>query len=265
MGSLTPLRCEVFILFIGFLFLCVNQFRRINRGEFWHLRSGHPSCESFSCSQSVVCWFLGCGDPTGEARKSAASSGSRSASKLWSLSSALGSPALADTAVAAAVAAEARLASINARVIGSVGSSSVEHPGSATRVGSENRATRSSSSGSTKALNRTACNVCVRSIASPSALPVAAHICSDSGLPGYELKLGCKPGSVAPAPGQCVAQEGSITARSSPFGMRRVSNPSTALPHPRCDVHARRATGCRATAAAHARGACDAKRGSSVG
>mmetsp|Transcript_1015 Transcript_1015/g.3872 ORF Transcript_1015/g.3872 Transcript_1015/m.3872 type:complete len:261 (+) Transcript_1015:3513-4295(+) len=103
-------------------------------------------------------------------------------------------------------------------------------------------------------------------MASPSARPDAAHKVSDSGLPGYDLcNPPCTPGSVVPAPGQNVAFEGNITARSCPFGMRRVSRPSTELPQPRCEVHALRASGCRAIATAHAKGACDARRGNSVG
>ena len=106
-------------------------------------------------------------------------------------------------------------------------------------------------------------------MASPSARPAAAHIASDSGLPGYGPPLfslsSANRGSSAAAPGQHTARAGSITARSSALGMRRVSSPSTALPQPRRFSHARRASWCLASAAAHARGACDARRGSSVG
>ena len=109
--------------------------------------------------------------------KSASSSGSRSASKLWSRRAAVGSPAAADAAVAAAVAADARRASASALTRKSVGASSSVVPGSA-------GVNAASGSGSTSARKSTACSVCVRSMASPSARPALEHRDSDSGLPG---------------------------------------------------------------------------------
>mmetsp|Transcript_23319 Transcript_23319/g.57774 ORF Transcript_23319/g.57774 Transcript_23319/m.57774 type:complete len:287 (+) Transcript_23319:240-1100(+) len=181
----------------------------------------------------------------------------------------------------APAAAAARCAETNAAAAGSAGRSSSATPGTLMiAAGTEPAATSSQSPavGSVagdmaSVCNSTACSVHVRTIASPSALPLALHSDSDPGHPGNwrsesALALGsnsAKVASEAPQPGHHTDRAGSMTARSSALGTRQVSRPSIDAPQPLRASHAVRDSGCRANATAHARGACAISCGRATG